>query len=478
MIRLTFIAILSAAFLFTPNTTSSQSRKEVVAKMISDTETKKVDDYVNTISLAYPEHVSLTEPYVLRNTAVVFEDNNPCWCTFVVEELLDGKEVDKRTITYDLHLSQISEQSEWSKKGEIFSITTEHELPANVLVYKDGEIVNEVETNQIEIATPIDFEEEFIAALLNMKSKCGKQDVFKPKLKGKKLLLNESGQSIGIDSSDQNVITLTSPYTENNNEITIDLPYTDLTADIITSTELTQSDISISINGKEISKKSSKKSLTQTDKGYSYSNFIELEYGENKITLSCPMNNHIKPLDVTITYDPVLPNLFIYSFGIPSQDLDYTTQDSKDFVEAFENMPSAKNLYNRIHIQTMTTYDETSKLSLAKKLESISNLQTLDNKLTEKDLLIIHISSHGFYDKTNQKYKIATSEYDPLYSKATSIDFQDDIINALADVSCKKLFFIDACYSGSINFLADAGSKDGGISELDLAKSVSRLLSS
>ena len=80
--------------------------------------------------------------------------------------------------------------------------------------------------------------------------------------------------------------------------------------------------------------------------------------------------------------------------------------------------------------------------------------------IQEEDLFVLFISSHGFIYKDSvpsgdvwipyEDFMIQGSNFDDAAMKATSVSYQDIIVN-LSQMQCKKLVLIDACFSGGIN---------------------------
>ena len=173
---------------------------------------------------------------------------------------------------------------------------------------------------------------------------------------------------------------------------------------------------------------------------------------------------NVKTVPIEITYAPERPNLHILAIGPTHEDLKYTGADARDFAEAFKNQENG--LFNKVFIHALSEKDNTKKDNIKKALIDLQfNYQSnTKQSISDKDLLIVFISSHAKQDGRN--FVILPSDFEPRYESIYSLDFERDIIQYLANINCKKLMFLDACNSGSA-YTAVSGMKstDKGLAE-------------
>ena len=69
------------------------------------------------------------------------------------------------------------------------------------------------------------------------------------------------------------------------------------------------------------------------------------------------------------------------------------------------------------------------------------------------------ISSHGYIEKQDEKFRIQGDDFNGVYYSTTSVSYEY-ITEKLDKMQCKKLVFIDACHSGgakaSVSAINDA----------------------
>lgn len=202
---------------------------------------------------------------------------------------------------------------------------------------------------------------------------------------------------------------------------------------------------------------------------YVYSNKIHLNPGENRLEIEVETaDGTFKTKTIVVTYKPQQPNLHILAIGPSHQDLSYTSKDAADFAAAFTNQGGNDKIYGKVFIRTMVTPEDTKASDIR---EAIADLvyqyenPTAAQRIREQDVLLVFISSHG---KNNREgFQLLPSNYDPRYERIRSIDFQQDIMQELAQIACKKAIFIDACHSGA------ADSKE--LTDVARAEALSRL---
>ena len=113
-------------------------------------------------------------------------------------------------------------------------------------------------------------------------------------------------------------------------------------------------------------------------------------------------------------------------------------------------------VFKKVVVRQFANDELTSLMSLRKIFAYLGNNR---DKIKEHDLVIIFISSHGKVDKGGD-FILIPSDYDPKVEAVTSLHFENDIINHLRYLDCKKLVFLDACHSGSAFYSAKSAEEE------------------
>ena len=101
-------------------------------------------------------------------------------------------------------------------------------------------------------------------------------------------------------------------------------------------------------------------------------------------------------------------------------------------------------MFNEVIITALTEPEKTDITSIKQAMYDQVYLWD-DKQIKSGDMLIVFLSSHGKI--VDNRFKILQTGYNPKYEKLT-IDFKTDILEALSNINCKKLIFLDACHSG------------------------------
>ncbi len=250
-----------------------------------------------------------------------------------------------------------------------------------------------------------------------------------------------------------------------------DKEFVDIKVKAVSNNELKAQDFTIYLNNSaqdgskhdtpELSKANRKgAAFTQT-----YENKVQLKLGVNIIEVEVlDAAGNVKTVPIEITYAPERPNLHVLAIGPTHEDLQYTGADARDFAAAFKNQENG--LFNKVFIHALSEKDNTKKDNIKKALIDLQFNYESNTKesISDKDLLIVFISSHAKQDGRN--FVILPSDFEPRYESIYSLDFERDIIQYLANINCKKLMFLDACNSGSA-YTAVSGMKstDKGLAE-------------
>ncbi|MBX2892948.1 MAG: caspase family protein [Saprospiraceae bacterium] len=185
-----------------------------------------------------------------------------------------------------------------------------------------------------------------------------------------------------------------------------------------------------------------------------FSQTVRLREGENllRAVFKDPLEG-VGSEPLRIVYAPAKPNLHIVAIGIPADDLKYTTKDARDFATALSQSPN--NAFGKIFLDTLLTEERTTKTEILKALRRLQ-YRYADLQILPKDLLVLFVSGHGLgaYDGS---FRLAASDYDGPFLQETSLDFEQEIVNYLQQLPCRKLFLVDACHSGTTSGSGLAG---------------------
>ena len=246
------------------------------------------------------------------------------------------------------------------------------------------------------------------------------------------------------------------------------------------SKEVYEEDIQVKVNGEVLPKDKfqieSLQGKGDVDKRYRYAAAIPLVSGLNEIKVIVKNEaGTAETLPVLVTYKPNKSKLFLMSIGVPFDDLNYTAKDANDFASLFSTQDE---LFSEVNINVLNTKSSTTSQGLKLQLDELYIKYIIEEEITDEDVLILFISSHGL-KSSRGKFRVAASDYDLLRMTYT-LDYETEILERLDEMECKKLLFIDACYSGAAaNSDADVeGAKSGGPDDHDLSKAIASLAES
>lgn len=185
-----------------------------------------------------------------------------------------------------------------------------------------------------------------------------------------------------------------------------------------------------------------------------FSQQIRLREGDNVLLAKIQTSGGVVSSEpLKIVFSPAKPNLHLVCIGVPTADLKYTVKDARDFARS---LTSAQNkAFGKIFLDTLLTEERTTKTEMLKSLRRLQYRYT-DLQILPKDLLIIFVSGHGLgaYDGS---FRLAASDYDGPFMQETSLDFEQEIVNYLQSLPCRKLFLVDACHSGTASGMGLSG---------------------
>lgn len=183
--------------------------------------------------------------------------------------------------------------------------------------------------------------------------------------------------------------------------------------------------------------------------GATFKTDVFLEHGVNKIVVKYKYSNvEVSSAPLEVIYSSVLPKLHLLSIGVTHADLKYTVADAVDFSNVFKYQSKGNSkLFSEVSTRTLFGKRATAK-EIRGNVERLRTEYRFNETISEEDLIILFISSHGYIEKSDREFYLKGSDYNPIAATTTSLKFKD-VLEILNTVSCKKLIFIDACESGA-----------------------------
>lgn len=193
---------------------------------------------------------------------------------------------------------------------------------------------------------------------------------------------------------------------------------------------------------------------------YTYKNKLPLAPGANRVQIV--VDGEVSD-EVILEFAPERANLHIVAIGAQHEDLQFTTNDAKDFGEQFKNQGGAGKLFGQVFVKTLVSPSETDLTGLKQAMFDLA-YQWNDGQIKPQDVLVVFVSSHGKI--VENRFKILQTGYNPKYDRL-ALDYKSELLEVLSPINCKKIVLLDACHSG--------GAKEGfgGVSKalIELAKS-------
>ncbi len=193
---------------------------------------------------------------------------------------------------------------------------------------------------------------------------------------------------------------------------------------------------------------------------------VPLDTGENIFIIEVWEDEEVVKRDtLSFVYEPQRPNLHVVVVGPEGVGLNYNTQDALDFAGLMEAQ-AGSGYFGAVYIDTLVAASVTTGRNISIAFADLKKRYLsprADKKITENDVLVVFISTHGHVLEENgrKRFKLQPSDYDGDYPKLTTIDYEKVVLEPLQMIDCKKLVFIDACHSAA----AGAKSASGNISK-------------
>ena len=172
-----------------------------------------------------------------------------------------------------------------------------------------------------------------------------------------------------------------------------------------------------------------------------FSASVLLQEGENQIVVQY---EDVRSDSILVKFSAKRPNLHILSIG-PTyrnnpvvESLEYTDDDAQAIVRIFESQQGW--LFEKVHSSLLLGSSATG--------EAIGTMfsELHIDFIQPRDMLLVFISAHGM--KWNKGLLILADNYRPGNEHYTAVDYEY-ILSQIDRLSCKKLIFIDACFSGA-----------------------------
>ena len=151
----------------------------------------------------------------------------------------------------------------------------------------------------------------------------------------------------------------------------------------------------------------------------------------------------------TKTTDPqniFKPNLYILAVGVSeyhdnSINLTYAHTDAAAIADRFATLEG--KIFNKVETRKLLNQDAT--------LVNIKmGISWLEREATQKDMVLVFISSHGALDSKGNLYILPT-DFNAYNLFATGLNIKD-LTEGMNGTPCKKLILLDACHSGQSGF--------------------------
>jgi WD40 repeat protein len=220
---------------------------------------------------------------------------------------------------------------------------------------------------------------------------------------------------------------------------------------VISDKPLNKEDITIIINGKKeqqakFNEVSLKQKANTRETGdtksfeYTFVKKVLLPDQDNVLQVAC-LGNPSKQ-KVRVVYNGGKPTLHILAIGT-SLDLQFPKKDAQDFAKLFNAQGGKNKIFASVETRTLVGKDATT--NAIKEAVEFYKYQFKSGSISPNDIILVFISSHGFMYQN--KFRIQGDDYKEIYKETYSVAY-DELVSRLNEVDCKKLIFLDACFSG------------------------------
>jgi len=258
--------------------------------------------------------------------------------------------------------------------------------------------------------------------------------------------------------------------------ISTDKPGIEIQVKILSAETVKPEDVIIYINGKEpVKNKFNEVSLipSRANTGektgeYTFVKQIPLQSGLNTIEISAKGSKAAQA--VKVFYSAAKPSLHVLSIGT-SLDLQFPKKDAEDFATLFSGQQGKDRLFDRVDVKKLIGKDATT--NAIKEAIEFYRYEFKQGSIRPNDVILIFLSSHGFIYQ--DKLRLQGDDYKDMYKETYSVAY-DEIISRLNEIDCKKIIFLDACFSGGAK--ADPAEINEAIDQLNKQKTGTSTFSS
>lgn len=274
---------------------------------------------------------------------------------------------------------------------------------------------------------------------------------YNPELIQKILEIGDVTASLAALNSQKRDIAMMSPpqfrWLEPMAEMIVSADMFTLRAEVLS--ESTVSQVKVLLNGRPVTEERGLKTGS-TAKTTAVERTIRLQEGDNEVRLFAK-NKDAEAVSERkiITYVPPVKksfnnrNLYVLAIGIskytdPGIQLQYADKDAEALSAALGGQKGG--LFNEVKVTTLINEKATAR-------EILKAFQNLTRDVTQNDLAIISIASHGV-NGAGKDFYIVPSDVELNNLEATAVR-DDNIKRFIETMPCKVLVFLDACHSGS-----------------------------
>jgi hypothetical protein len=235
---------------------------------------------------------------------------------------------------------------------------------------------------------------------------------------------------------------------------------------------LKPADIRILINGKPVQEaKFGEVALLPAEAQpgeYTLVKRVPLQSGLNRIEAEARGAKTLRAAEVM--YRTGKPALHVLSIGT-SLDLQFPKKDAEDFAALFRGQDKQDGLFSRVDVKTLIGKDAST--NAIKEAVEYYRYAYKQGSIRSGDIILVFLSSHGFMYQN--RFRIQGDDYKDMFKETYSVAY-DEIISRLDELDCKKVIFLDACFSGGAK--ADAGEIAEAIEVLNRQKTGTATFSS
>ncbi len=220
-------------------------------------------------------------------------------------------------------------------------------------------------------------------------------------------------------------------------------------ARITSDTEITG--VTVLVNGRPAPELRGMKRISGGGKTRLVEAVLTLTEGDNEIALTAENESAASAPAVRVVHvaaarpDWQKPDLYMLAVGISSYaqadlDLDYADADARAMIKAFRSQEG--RLYRQVKVTGLINEGAT-------RGDILDGFDWLSGQVTQKDVAVVFIASHGINDQLGNFY-VLPSDGDPEKLRRSAVSWFD-MQDVLGNLPSKVLLFLDACHSGQFS---------------------------